>query len=237
VISGIFILMKKIGLIGGLTYISTLEYYRFLNEFVNKRAGGSEAAEIILYSVNFGEIKRLTEAGDWVSISKIICTAAKIIENAGAECVMIGANTMHKIADEVQALINIPVIHIADAVGEVIKDRNLKTVALLGTKYTMQLDFYKNRLAAKEINVIIPGEEDIEYINNTIYSEFSRNIFTDEAKQKYLAIISKLQDRGAEGIILGCTEIPLLIKQNDCEVTLFDTAKIHSQVAVDYALS
>ncbi len=229
--------MKKIGLIGGLTYVSTLEYYRFINELVNKKAGGSEAAEIILYSVNFGRIKKLTEVGDWVSISKIICAAAKAVEKAGADCIMIGANTMHKIADDVQRSVSIPVIHIADAVAEVIKNGNLKTVALLGTKYTMQLDFYKDRLAAKGIQVIIPGEEDVEYINTTIYSEFSRNIFTNEAKEKYLVIIDKLQNSGAEGVILGCTEIPLLISQSDCQVTLFDTAKIHSQAAVDYALS
>jgi aspartate racemase len=148
---------------------------------------------------------------------------------------MIGANTMHKIADEVQDSVSIPVIHIADAVAEEIKNRNLKTVALLGTRYPMQLDFYKNRLAAKGIQVINPGEEDIEYINKTIYSEFSRNIFTKEAKEKYLSIINKLHNRGAEGIILGCTEIPILLKQSDCSVPLFDTAKIHSQAAVAFA--
>jgi aspartate racemase len=228
--------MKTIGLIGGMTYVSSLEYYRLLNELVQERAGGNEAAEIIMYSVNFGEIKKYTEANDWESLAKIICRVAKTIENAGADCIMIGANTMHKIADEVQASIHIPVIHIADAVADEIKSKKFHTVALLGTKYTMQLDFYKDRLASKGIQVIIPGEEDIEYINYTIYSEFSRNIFTKEAREKYLAIIEKLQSRGAEGIILGCTEIPLLVKQSDCPVTLFDTASIHSEAAVKFAL-
>lgn len=228
--------MKTIGLIGGLTYVSTLEYYRLLNEMVNEKAGGSEAAEIILYSVNFGVIKKYTEAGDWTSISKIICAVAKTLEQAGAGCIMIGANTMHKIADEVQASVGIPVIHIADAVAEEIKNRNLKTVALLGTKYTMQLDFYKNKLAAKRIRVMVPDEEDIEYINKTIYSEFSKNIFTKEAKAKYLSVIDQLHSRGAEGIILGCTEIPILLNQSDCSVPLFDTAKIHAQAAVKFAL-
>jgi aspartate racemase len=228
--------MKTIGLIGGMTYVSTQDYYRMLNELVNGRKGGSEAAEIIIYSVNFGVIKKLTEAGDWVSIAKIVCEIAQTLENAGAGCIMIGANTMHKIADEIQSSVHIPVIHIADAVAEEIKSKNLNTVALLGTKYTMQLDFYKKRLSSKGIKVIIPGDEDIEYINYTIYSEFSRNIFTKEAKDRYLAIINQLHADGAEGIILGCTEIPVLIKQTDCIVPLFDTARIHSEAAVKFAL-
>jgi aspartate racemase len=228
--------MKTIGLIGGMTYVSTQDYYRLLNELVNERRGGSEAAEIIMYSVNFGVIKKLTEAGDWESIAKIICKIAQTLENAGAGCIVIGANTMHKIADEIQAAVQIPVIHIADAVAEEIKTKKLNTVALLGTKYTMQLDFYKSRLISKGIEVIIPGEKDIEYINTTIYSEFSRNIFTKEAKEKYLAIINQLHASGAEGIILGCTEIPILIKQSDCTVPLFDTARIHSEAAVKFAM-
>jgi len=227
--------MKKIGLIGGLTYVSTLEYYRVLNEMANEKLGGSETADIIMYSVNFGEIKKLTQHDEWSAISKIIGATAQLLEKAGADCILIGANTMHKIADEVQAVIKIPVIHIADAVARAIKIKDLKTVALLGTKYTMQLDFYKNRLADNGIRVILPSGEEMEYINKTIYEEFSRNIFTPEAKEKYLSIIQSLVQNGAEGIILGCTEIPILVKQTDCAVPLFDTAVIHAGAAIEFA--
>ncbi len=229
--------MKPIGLIGGLTYVSTLEYYRYLNELANEKLGDSEAAEIIMYSVNFGEIKKLTEAEDWESISVIICKIAKIIEADGAACLLIGANTMHKIADEVQAAINIPVIHIAEVVAKDILKKGIKKVGLLGTRYTMQLGFYADHLAKYEIETIIPEQDDIDFINYTIYNEFSRNIFLPETKARYLKIISKLNEGGAEGIVLGCTEIPILLKQSDCDISLFDTAKIHSNAGVDYVLS
>ena len=229
--------MKTIGLIGGLTWYSTLDYYRLLNELVNKELGGSHAAKIILNSVDFAEIKVLTEEQDWDGLAVIMSEAAKSIERAGADCVMIGANTMHKIADEVQAIINIPIIHIADAVANVIKQKGLKKVALLGTKYTMQLDFYKTKLATHGISVIIPNETDIELINASIYTEFSKGIFLPERKQQFLQIINSLIEQGAEGIILGCTEIPILIKQKDCTVPIFDTAFIHSEAAVKFAIA
>jgi len=229
--------MKPIGLIGGLTYVSTLEYYRYLNELANQKLGGSESIDIIMYSVNFGEIKKLTEADDWKNISMIICRVAKLIEDNGAACLLIGANTMHKIADEVQAAVEIPVIHIAEAVATEIKKEGLKKVGLLGTRYTMQLGFYSDHLAKHGIETIIPEQEDIEFINYTIYNEFSKNIFTAETKSKYLNIISKLKEKGVEGIVGGCTEIPILLKQSDCDIPLFDTAKIHSAAGVDHVLS
>ena len=229
--------MKPIGLIGGLTYVSTLEYYRYLNELANEKLGGSEAAEIIMYSVNFGEIKKLTEAEDWKSISRIICKVAQIIQADGAACLLIGANTMHKIADEVQAAIKIPVIHIAEAVAKDVLKAGLKKVGLLGTRYTMQLGFYADHLAKHGIETMIPEQKDIEFINYTIYNEFSKNIFLPETKAAYLKIISKLKERGAEGIILGCTEIPILLKQSDWDILLFDTAKIHSAAGVVYVLN
>ena len=229
--------MKPIGLIGGLTYVSTLEYYRYLNELANERLGGSESVDIILYSVNFGQIKKLTEAGDWKNIVKIICKAAKTIEDDGAACILIGANTMHKIADEIQAAINIPVIHIAGATAKEILKQGLKKVALIGTKYTMQLGFYTDHLAKFGIETIIPEQQDIDYINYTIYNEFSKNIFTPQTKASYLNIISKLEASGAEGIVGGCTEIPILIKQSDCNIPIFDTAKIHSAAAVEFVMS
>jgi aspartate racemase len=229
--------MKTIGIIGGLTWYSTLDYYRLLNELTNKRLGGAHAAKIILNSVDFAEIKVLTEAQDWDGIAVIICKAAKSLELAGANCIMIGANTMHKIADEIQAAVNIPVIHIGEVTAAAIKNTGLKKVALLGTKYTMQLDFYKAKLAANGIATIIPGETDIAFINNAIYNEFSAGIFLPETKAEYLRIINVLIEEGAEGIILGCTEIPILIKQADCAVPVFDTALIHSTAAVEFALS
>jgi len=229
--------MKPIGLVGGLTYVSTLEYYRYLNELANEKLGGNESVEIIMYSVNFGEIKKLTEAGDWKSISVIICKVAQTIEAGGAACILIGANTMHKIADEVQAAVKIPVIHIAEATAKEIVKAGLKKVGLLGTRYTMQLGFYADHLAKFGIETIIPEQDDIEYVNRTIYNEFSRNIFTTEAKSAYLDIIAKLKARGAEGVIGGCTEIPILLKQSDCDIPLFDTAKIHSSAGVDHVLS
>lgn len=229
--------MKTIGLIGGLTWLSTLDYYRLLNEMVNQRLGGVEAGQIIVYSVNFGEIKVLTEAGQWDEIARRISGVAKKLEQAGADCILIGANTMHKIADEVQAAVTIPVIHIAEEVANSIKEKGLSRVALLGTKYTMQLDFYKNKLAAKGISTIIPNEAEIEVINTAIYSEMGKGIFTSATKAKLLEIIQRLISEGAEGIILGCTEIPILIKQEDCTVPVFDTTRIHSQAAVRFALN
>src|SRR6187455_2905916 len=186
--------MKSIGLIGGLTYVSTIEYYRYINELANEKIGGNETIEVIMYSVNFGEIKVLTEAGDWRKISDIICKIAQTIEQGGASCLLIGANTM-------------------------------------------QLGFYTDHLAKHGIETIIPDQEDIDFLNYTIYNEFSKNLFLPQTKAGYLNVISKLKERGAEGIILGCTEIPLLLKQSDCDILLFDTAKIHSNAGVDHVLS
>ena len=228
--------MKKIGLIGGLTWVSTLEYYRLLNELVNDRQGGSEAAEIILYSVNFGPIKKMTEAGDWNTISAIICNAARVVEKAGADCLMLGANTMHKIAPEIQASISIPLIHIATITAHAINKQNMNRIALLGTKYTMQLDFYKNALAKYGIETLVPGEKDIEFINTSIYTELGKNIFLPATRQQYVEIINKLAGRGAEGVILGCTEIPMLIKQTDSSIPVFDTTKLHAVAVVEFAL-
>ncbi|HET6769374.1 MAG TPA: amino acid racemase [Chitinophagaceae bacterium] len=229
--------MKPIGLIGGLTYVSTLEYYRYLNELANEKLGGNESAEIIIYSVNFGEIRKLTEAGDWKNISLIICKAAQTIEADGAACLLIGANTMHKIADDVQAAVKIPVIHIAAATAKEILKNRLKKIGLLGTRYTMQLGFYSDHLARHGIETIIPEQADIDFINDTIYNEFSKNVFLPETKAGYLKVISRLKANGAEGIILGCTEVPILVKQSDCDIPLFDTAKIHSGAAVDHVLN
>ena len=228
--------MKTIGLIGGLTWHSTLEYYRVINREVNNRLGGAHSAKIILNSVDFEEVKAPTEKEDWTGIAGIICKAALVTEAAGADCLVIAANTMHNIADKVSAVINIPLIHIAEATATAISKRSLKTVALLGTKYTMMMDFYKDKLAEQGINTIIPSATDIEYINNSIYTEFDNGVFLSETKQQYLRIIDRLKGQGAEGVILGCTEIPILVKQEDCSIPVFDTGLIHALAAVEYAL-
>jgi aspartate racemase len=228
--------MRTIGLIGGITWLSSVEYYRLLNTLVNEELGGVSSAKIILHSVDFAEIKTLTEAGQWNSILDIMTDAAKKLEAAGAECVLLGANTMHKVADEVQQSINIPLLHIADETGKQIKKDGLQTVALLGTKYTMQLPFYSEKLAAHDIVTIIPDQDDIDYINNSIYTEMGKGLFLPETKEKFLRIINQLAARGAQGVILGCTEIPLLLQQKDAAVKLYDTTLIHSKAAVRFAL-
>ncbi len=203
---------------------------------VQNKTNGAATARLVMYSVEFGEIKRLTQDGDWDTITGIVTNAAKKIKAAGADCLLIGANTMHKIADEIQASVNIPLIHIAEETAKVVSTTGVKKVALLGTKYTMQLDFYANKLLDREIEIIIPPKEDIEYINDTIYNEMSKNIFLPERKSSFLRIINELIERGAEGVILGCTEIPILVKQNDVSVAVFDTTQIHTSAAVEFVL-
>ncbi len=178
--------MKTIGLIGGITWPSTQEYYRLLNQLVNERMGGVASAKIILISLEFGEIKRLTEAYDWNGLKKILCEAAKKIENAGADCLLVCANTMHNLADAIQAAISIPLIHVAEETGKSILKSKIRKVALLGTKYTMQLPFYKESLAKQGIETIIPDQQDIEYINNAIYTEMGKGIFLPERKKEFI---------------------------------------------------
>ena len=228
--------MKTIGIIGGITWLSTAEYYRLLNEMINEKLGGVYSAKIILHSVNFHEIKTLTFANDWNAISKIICGIAKKLENAGADCILIGANTMHKIAAEVQAFVSIPVINIAAEAGKAIEKLSLSKVALLGTKYTMELGFYQQQLEKFNIETILPNDEDRQYIHDAIYNEMGKNIFLPSTKQKFLSIIDKLAKEGAEGIVLGCTEIPILIKQSDCKILVLDTTYVHAAAAVEFAL-
>lgn len=229
--------MKTIGIVGGITWHSTLDYYRQLNERVNKKLGGVHSAKVIINSLEFDEIKTLTEAGDWHALAAIVGNAAACLEVAGADCILISANTMHHIADEVQAAIKIPLIHIGSVTAEAIQQQQLKKVALLGTKYTMQMDFYKDRMTAYGIETIIPAEEDIQLINHAIYNEFGGGIFLPGTKKIFLRIINDLIKIGAEGIVLACTEIPILIKQEDCTVPVFDTAFIHTHAAIDFALA
>lgn len=229
--------MKTIGLIGGITWHSSIDYYRYLNELVNSRSGGDESAKVILYSVNYAEIKQLTFKNDWVRIADIICSASKRTQNAGADCILLCANTMHNIAEEVQRNITVPLIHIADVAAIEIHKAGLKNVALLGTKYTMQMRFFKDHLLRYGIGTMIPGDEEVEKINAAIYNELGRGIFLPATKQFFISVINQLIQEGAEGIILGCTEIPLLIKPADCSLPLFDTTFIHASAAVDFAFA
>jgi aspartate racemase len=228
--------MKTIGMIGGLTWVSSLEYYRLFNEQAAERQGGDNVAQLIMYSVNFGKIKELTMKEDWAGISSILCDAAKRLEMAGAECIVIGANTMHFAADDVQAAVQIPLIHIADAVANSIAQTHVDKVLLLGTRYLLQMDIYRKRLEAKGIEIILPGEPGIEMVNKAIYNEFSRNIFLPKTKQHFIHLINGMATLGAQGVILGCTEIPLLIKPEEVQIPMFDTIKIHVHAALHFAL-
>ena len=229
--------MKIIGLIGGMSWESTAEYYRIINEAVRDKLGGLHSAKIVMYSVDFEEVEQLQHKGEWDKATNLMIDAAKRVERGGGDFVLICTNTMHKMADDVAANISIPLLHIADATAEKITSLGLKRIGLLGTKFTMEQDFYKGRLKQKfGIDVVIPNEPDREIVHNVIYKELCLGEIKDSSREQVKAIINRLSDNGAQGIILGCTELPLLIKQADYPVPLFDTTIIHAKAAVDYAL-
>ena len=229
--------MKTIGLIGGMSWESSLEYYRIINEQVKEKLGGFHSAESLMFSVDFDEIEKLQYQGNWKDAAKIMVDAAKRLEKGGADFVVLCTNTMHKTADDVQNNIKIPLLHITDAIAERIKDKGLKKVGLLGTKFTMEEDFYKGRLIKKYgLNVLIPNERDRQIVNDVIYHELCLGEINQSSKSQFIKIINNLVDNGAEAVILGCTEIPLLIKQKDVKIPLFDTTRIHAEAAVEYAL-
>ena len=230
--------MKTIGFIGGTGWVSTLEYYRLLNEGVNARLGGVEAARCIVYSFNFGEIARL-KAGDPAQrrVQPLVVEAARRLEAAGADGLVLCANTLHMFADSVAVAVAIPVIHIAEAVAAAVRAAGIATVGLLGTRATMEQDFYRDRLAAAGIAALVPAEADRAFMDDAIMTEMVRGIFRPDVKQRYIDIIGELADRGAAGIVLGCTEIPLLLQADTAAgVPLFDTLAIHARAAVDFAL-
>ena len=230
--------MKTIGLIGGMSWESSLEYYRILNEKVKEKLGSLHSAKCILFSVDFNEIAELQHKDKWDELTKIMIDAAQSVEKAGADMVLICTNTMHKMAEDVQKSINIPLLHIVDATAEAIKKQNLKKVALLGTKFTMKQDFYKGRLKEKHnIDVVIPEENEMELVHKIIYNELCFGDIKTSSKKEYVKIIENLIKQGAEGVILGCTEIPLLIKQNDVSIPVFDTTTIHAESAVINAIN
>lgn len=228
--------MRKIGLIGGISWVSTVDYYRYINEGVNKKLGGLNFAECIVYSFNYADIKKNNDANDWDKTLKMISEASEHLRSAGAEAIVLCANTMHLIADKLEEKIKLPVIHIATATAHEIKKQNIKKVGLLGTKFTMEMDFFTSKLEEQAIECIIPDENDREFIHYNIFEELGRGSVLPESKARYISIINKLIDEGAEGVILGCTEIPLLIKQEDVMIPVFDTAMIHSKAAVEFML-
>ena len=228
--------MKTIGLIGGMSWESSIEYYRIINEAVRAKLGGLHSAKSIMYSVDFAEIEVLQHQGKWEEATELMIAAAKNVENGGADFVIICTNTMHKMADEVQRHIHIPLLHIADATAERVKARGLRKIGLLGTKFSMEEDFYKGRLTRHGLEVVIPTAEEREVVHRIIYDELCIGKIVQASKKRYLGIMHGLVENGAEGIVLGCTEISLLIRDEDSHVPLFDTTRIHALAAVDYAL-
>ena len=228
--------LKTIGLIGGMSWESTVTYYKIINETIKEKLGGLHSAKCILYSVDFQEIEECQANGNWEKSGEILGEAAYNLEKAGADFIVICTNTMHKVVNQIKEKISIPILHIAEMTAEKILEKGLKNIALLGTKYTMEQDFYKSKLIEKGINVIIPDKNDIEIINKVIYDELCLGIINSNSKKKFLEIVDKLRNKGAEGIILGCTEIGLLIKNEDTDVPLFDTAIIHAEQAAIYSI-
>ncbi|WP_415896413.1 aspartate/glutamate racemase family protein [Neptuniibacter sp. QD72_48] len=230
--------MKTIGLLGGMSWESTQGYYRSINEGVKSRLGGLHSAQIAMYSVDFDPIEKLQHQGDWAGTAAILSQAAKNIQAAGADFLLICTNTMHKVAPQIEAAIDIPLIHIADATAEELIKQNVKTVGLLGTAFTMEQGFYKDRLTDKfGLSVVVPNEADRAVIHEVIYKELCLGQINPNSKSEYLRIIKVLAEQGAEAVILGCTEIGMLVKQSDTHIRLIDTTAIHAQAAVELALA
>jgi aspartate racemase len=229
--------MKILGLIGGISWVSTIDYYRMINQGINNRLGDLNFAECIIHSFNYQDIKRNNDAEDWDNTLKMLTKAGLNMKNSGAEAIVLCANTMHMIADQLEQNVGLPLIHIATATANVIAAGKFEKVGLLGTKFTMERPFFRDKLAEQNIEVLIPDDKARDFIHYTIFEELGRNLFKADTKQFYLDIINKLKGEGAQGIIMGCTEIPLLISQHDTDLPLFDTAQIHSDAAVQFALS
>jgi aspartate racemase len=229
--------MKTIGLIGGMSWESTAEYYRILNETVRERLGGLHSARCLLYSVDFAEIETLQHSGQWDKAGQILAEAGKNLEQGGAGCIILCTNTMHKLASEIQASTTIPFLHIADATAEQICAQGFTSVGLLGTRFTMEEDFYSGRLEKKYgLRVQVPQPEERDLIHTVIYDELCLGIVRESSREGYRQAIKRLVENGAQAIILGCTEIGLLVKKEDSPAPLFDTTKIHAEAAVEWAL-
>lgn len=220
--------MQTIGLIGGMSWESTVTYYQIINKTINSQLGGLHSAKCLLYSLDFAEIENYQANGEWEKSGEALTSAAVSLEKAGADFIVICTNTMHKVAPQIEAKISIPIVHIADATADALEKRKITHIGLLGTKYTMTQDFYKKKLIDREFDVLIPDEKDIEIVNSVIYNELCLGVISENSKVEYLRIIDKLSQRGAQGIILGCTEIGLLLNQTDSTIPLFDTTVIHA---------
>lgn len=229
--------MKTIGLLGGTTWESTVDYYRVINCEVAKRRGEGHAARIAMFSVDFHDVYTLASAGRMDELKEMICDAAIKVERAGADCLLVCANTLHMFADAIQERISMPLIHIVKATFAEVQKKGFSSVGLLGTKPTMEMDFYRDIFRARNMELIVPGDEERQYIHEIIFSELSNGIINEDTRQHMIAIMNGLVARGAQGIILGCTEIPLLVKQAHTPIPLFDTTYIHSCAGVDFALS
>lgn len=229
--------MKTIGLIGGMSWESSIKYYQIINETVRAKLGGLHSTKSIMYSVDFAEIETLQHQGRWAEAAHLMIAAAQSLERGGVDFILFCTNTMHKVADEVQKHIRIPILHIADATAQAIKGRGMKKIGLLGTKFTMEDNFYRGRLVQKHsFEVIIPNSEERVIVHRVIYEELCAGEIRQPSKKKYVEIMERLASQGAEGIILGCTEIGLLVQEKDGRVPLFDTTTIHAVAAVEYAL-
>ncbi len=229
--------MKTIGLIGGMSWESTADYYREINKRVKKKLGGLHSAKIVLYSVDFEPIAKLQHSGDWEATGGILADAARSVEAGGAEFILICTNTMHKVADQVEQAVDIPLLHIADATAEVLIENGVKKVGLLGTAFTMEQEFYKGRLSKMHgLDVIVPDTPDRKIIHDIIYQELCLGHIEQASKQEYIRIVNKLTEMGSQGIILGCTEIGMLLSQDDTKTPLYDTTIIHAEKAVDLAI-
>lgn len=229
--------MKTIGLLGGMSWESSSEYYRLINQGINRKLGGHHSAKSIMVSVDFEEVKQYQHHGEWDKATELMIKGAQQIERGGADFLLICTNTMHKMADDVQKSINIPLIHIADATAQTIKDAGLTKIGLLGTAFTMEEEFYKGRLSTRHgLEVVVPDQEDRQLVHDIIYRELCLGKIVAASKRVYQQVIEKLIDKGCQGVILGCTEISLLIKQGDVAVPLFDTTALHAEAAVTYAL-
>ena len=229
--------MRTIGLLGGMSWESTLEYYRIMNQIVKARLGGSHSVHCLLYSVDFAEIEVLQHAGQWDALTQVMIAAVRRLEQGGADCLVICTNTMHHMADEIQAATPLPLLHIADATAQSIKAQGLDTVGLLGTRFTMEGDFYRGKLENEHgLMVLIPDDAGREVVHRVIYEELVRGVIREESRQAYQEVIANLVADGAQGVILGCTEIPLLVKQSDVSIPVFDTTALHAQAAVEWAL-
>ena len=228
--------MKTIGLIGGLSWESTSEYYRYINEMIKQQKGGLHSAKIVMYSFDFEEMVELQHSGKWDVATDRMIEAGRTLQNAGADIIVICTNTMHICADEMREVLDIPLLHIVDTVAKKIEKQEITKVGLLGTKFTMEQPFYKELLKKRGIEVVIPNEEDRQIVHDVIYNELCKGEVKDSSREKYVAIIENLKEDGAGGIILGCTEIPLLLEQKDTNVPLFDTTYIHAVAAAEFAL-